>query len=202
MPRRMRRKRKRRTSNRAFGAAVRSIIKSQSETKFVDRAVSGFNLTSTSGAINGIFSIPLGTGQAERIGNQVRLVAVHCDAVISMVSPAALHALHISVFKRKGSFVGAAPTVANLVEYLDPDLYVVKKDKYYTLVPTAVILPQVRFSYHKRWPASSGGQVVNYNGVGGFDIESGNWQIWFGNSNTTAGDLLLDFRCRVFYKDM
>lgn len=194
---------KRRTSKRPFGAAVRGLIKSQSETKWYDQILDDHPLTSTStGVVQSVFQIPIGTGPNQRIGNRIRIVALHIDAVVVGVSPAAYYKLRQVLYKRKAALSLFAPGT-NLLQYLEPNVYVTKKDVYTRLEPSGGgYSSQARFTYHKRWPTSSGGQIVDYNGPGSLDVQSGFWQLWTATDNTSFGDLLMSYRFRVFYKDM
>lgn len=203
MPRRMRRRRRRkRQSTRAFGAAVRSVLNSQSETKWVDRSIEAFPLTATAGTQSSIFQIAVGNGFSERIGNRIRVVAIHIDVLIDNLS-ANPYNLRQVLYKRKGPYNVAIPVVTNVAEYIDPDVFVTKKDQLNNLLPLgAGPRSTVRFTYHKRWPAGSGGQLVEYFGNGATQATSGFWQLWTATSNVTAADLSMHYRYRVFFKDV
>lgn len=201
MPRRVRRRgKRRRPSSRAFGSAVRKILNAQVETKRIIFAQTDQFLTNAGRMLN-VFNIGEGSGDSQRVGDRIKLMAIHIEIRFLNTSATGLYPIRAVLFKRKGPYDGTQPAIATLNFPLDPNEFVTKKDSYFFVTPASASSARGSFDYHKRWGSGTGGQLVQYTGGNGTDMNSGAWQIYLDTTNTAAADVLYAVTMEVFYKD-
>lgn len=187
-------------STRAFGSAVRSIVNKQSETKHVTVEDASDGIVTTAGTRLPLFLVGGGTGDHDRIGNRIRLTAIHVKVnIVHLLATGAPLPVRVLIFKRKDSFNVANPLVT-LPALLDPDIGITKLDRFAYLNPQTINSPsQMVVRYSKRF--SSGGQLVEYTGAGNTDVQTGMWYLLLQSVNDGA-TLRCQYRLDVFYKDV
>lgn len=92
------------------------------ETKFLDAAANGTTVTTTA-TVNGIFTLPVGTGDSQRVGNRVWMKSFFLRLAVTPNATAGLNFLRFIVFKDRqcnGSAPAASDLLTSSTNYLSP----------------------------------------------------------------------------------
>lgn len=183
-----------------FGRRVRNIVNRSSETKFARVTIAG-NLTIAANVALILISINQGLAVDERIGNKIRLSAIHARVIVTNPTPNQYAVVRCQIYKDKEGGITATPPQATINQMPDTSRFVVKFDKWVNLAPVLVggQATIVNWSYHHLFPGT--GQLVEFDGPLLTDATKGGWFLHL--QTDTPADLALDMKISlaVYFKD-
>lgn len=162
---------------------IRTIVTSSQEIKFITFGSNNFLVSGFPQQLK-LTAIGQGVSNGERIGNRIRLKAIHMRFIATNTGLTTYETVRIQVYKDKENQVIIAAPQAAILDPPDTSRYTVKFDKLQLLAPQSAGgggVPQ-HWSFHHSFPGA--GTLVEYDGPTGLtDHTAGAWNLYAQSSS-------------------